>query len=91
MKQQERIYHIGNCPVCCDYGRMEVLIDTLSSKCFVMCEECSLEFASIDDYKKASNGKRVFFGPEEKIPEVRLASLEEIKDTEWYSFITDEF
>lgn len=84
----EHIYHIGKCPVCGPYGQMEILFDCLAGKCFVMCDECSIEFQSVDDYKKM-NGKRIFYNENEKIPPVRPAALNEIKNTEWYSLIID--
>lgn len=84
----EHIYHIGKCPICTPYGQMEILFDCSAGKCFVMCDECSIEFQSVDDYNK-TNGKRIFYKENEKIPPVRPAALNEIKDTEWYSLIID--
>lgn len=54
-----------------------------------MCDECSIEFQSIDDYNK-TNGKRFFYNENEKIPPVRPAALNEIKETEWYSLVIDK-
>ncbi len=85
-----QIYHIGNCPVCGNYGRMEILFDTSSSKCFVMCEECDLEFTSISDYQRL-NVRRMYFNPNEEITSIRSATLDEIMGTEWYPFIADKF
>lgn len=85
----EHIYHIGECPVCRSYGRMEVLFDCSKSKCFVMCEECDLEFSSLKNYLKM-HGKRVYFNSNQKLPVIRPATLDEIADTEWYVLVTDK-
>lgn len=86
----EKIYHIDECPVCRGYGRMEVLFDVNKNKCFVMCEECDLEFASVKDYLKM-HGRRVYFQPNQKLPVIRPATLDEIINTEWYPLVTDKF
>lgn len=84
----EQIFHIGGCPICKDYGRMEILFDTADKKCFAMCEECLLEFSSISDYINNKNGRRVFLSENDTIT-VRPAALEETENTEWYPYITD--
>lgn len=87
-EQIMRIYHVGDCPVCGNYGRMEVLFDTSADKCFVMCEECHLEFSSMDDYRNKINGRRVCLAPNDNVV-VRPATLREIQGTEWYPFISE--
>lgn len=84
----ERIFQIGLCPICKDCGRMEILFDTATQKCFAMCEECLLEFSSISDYINNINGRRVFLSENDTIT-VRPASLEEIENTQWYPHIMD--
>lgn len=83
------IYNIGHCPVCNNYGIMEILFDKVLNKCIVMCDECCLEFSCINDYQNNINGHRTFFNQKDlpDLPIVRPATLDEIKNTEWYPFI----
>lgn len=90
LTQKELIYHIGNCPVCSSYGRMEILFDTSLCRCFAMCEECLLEFASVSDYRK-NNGNRIFYKSNDTVPYIRPATLDEINGTEWFPYLTDEY
>lgn len=87
----EQTYHIGECPVCKGYGRMEVLFDCNKNKCFVMCEECDLEFSSLKNYLRM-HGQRIYYyyNPNHKLPVIRPATLDEIIDTEWYPLVTDK-
>lgn len=81
-----QVYNIGHCPVCNNYGIMEILFDTSLNKCIAMCDECNLEFSSVKDYQNNTNGQRVFFDSID-LPIVRYATIDEIKNTEWYPFI----
>lgn len=83
-------FSVGNCPVCGDCGRMEILYDVNIKKCIAVCCECELEFDSIVDYKTNKNGYRDFCDSKSE-PSVREATLEEIKKSEWYSYLEDRY
>jgi len=85
----EEIYHAGECPFCRGYGRMEIIYNFASRRCSVMCEECELEFDTVSDYISNKNGYRTFLEPDEK-PTARPAFLNEIKNSEWYSLLTEK-
>ena len=80
-------YHVGECPVCKRYGLMEVLYNFTNNQCSVICEECLLEFDTLTDYLESKNGHRESY----KKVEARLATLEEIKASEWYPYLLEEF
>lgn len=85
----EQIYHIGECRIC--GGRMELYYYFSSGKISTICEECLVEFDSINDYKNFINGHRDFYDPNEVIfPLVRPANLEEIKNSEWYPYVVEK-
>lgn len=84
----EEVYYAGKCPICC--GLMELIYEFSSGRCSVMCDECSVEFSSPDDLLNAENGHRTFYR-ELKEPIVRSASLEEIKASGWYPYITHTY
>jgi len=81
----EYAYHVGECPVCKDWGLMEVLYNFESSRCSIMCEECLLEFDTLIDFLECKNGYRKTY---EKAV-ARLATLEEIVITEWYPYLME--
>lgn len=85
----EWIYHIGECPVCRRYGRMELDLDISSGKISAICEECELEFDSVADYKKNTNGHRDLYNNGITAPLIRPATIEEIEDSEWYPYVID--
>ncbi|MDE6781077.1 MAG: hypothetical protein K2J40_06430 [Ruminococcus sp.] len=83
-------YHTGECPVCRGYGRMEIIYNFPTGKVSVMCEECGLEFDTADDYLNNKNGYRTFYNKLSQ-PAARDASEDEIKNSEWYSLVTEKF
>ena len=85
----EQVYHVGDCPVCRSYGRMEIIYNFPSGKCSVICEECELEFNTVSDYKSNKNGHRIFLKSGEKAT-ARTAFPEEIKNSEWCDLVTEE-
>lgn len=85
----KQTYHIGECPVCRKYGRMELYYDLSSGKISAICEECELEFDSADDYTNAVGGHRDLCC-NNTVPLVRPAALEEIRCSEWYPLVTDK-
>lgn len=89
ISDMKQVYHVGECPVCRSYGRMEVIYNFRSEKCSVICEECELEFDTADDYINNKNGYRTFFEPGIK-PVARIAFPEEIKNSEWYGLVTEK-
>ena len=84
-----KTYTIGYCPVCNTHGKMELLFDKTTNKIIAMCDECDLEFSCVSDYQSNMNGRRNYFDAEShsKLPIARIATLDEIKNTEWYPFI----
>ena len=78
-------YHVGECPVCKSFGLMEVHYSFKNSQCTIACEECLLEFDTLSDYLESKNGYRKSY----KKAEARLATLEEIKDSEWYPYLME--
>jgi hypothetical protein len=84
----ENAYHVGNCPLCQGYGRMEVNYNFKSGNCYIECEECFLQFDTLNDFIENKNGYREFLKPNEK-PTVRLATIEEITNTEWYPYLME--
>lgn len=87
----ERIYHIGECPICRGYGRMELYYNISSNMISAICEECELEFDSVRDYNKNINGHRVLNNNDITTPLIRPATIEEIEYSEWYSYVIDKF
>lgn len=83
-------YHIGECPLCRGYGRMEIIYNFPTGKVSVMCEECGLEFDNVSDYLNKKNGYRTFLNIGDE-PSARDASEDEIKNSEWYSLVTEKF
>ncbi len=87
-----KTYTIGYCPVCSTHGVMELMVDKTTNKVVAVCDECDLEFSCISDYLSNINGQRNFINIENysELPIVRLATLDEIKNTEWYPFIISD-
>lgn len=78
-------FYIGQCPLCREYGRLEINKNISNNEYLVMCDECSAEWKSPQEALKNINGYR------ESIKEgvVRNATLEEIKDIGWEKFIVN--
>lgn len=77
-----KIYYIGQCPICCKYGKLEVDKDVTNNKFMVICEECLAEWNSPEDALKNVNGQRRFIRGE-----VRGATLEEIEELGWEQYV----
>ena len=86
----EQIYHIGECPICRKYGRMGLYYNISSDKISVICEECELEFDSVSDYNKNTNGHRDLDDYNLTTPLARPATLEEIECSEWCPHVIDK-
>ena len=80
------IYFIGNCPVCCDYGMLEILFNFKKKKCSITCEECLAQWNNPEDALKGVNGFRKSY-PE---AEARTATIEEIREAGWEKYIVEE-
>ena len=79
----KKVYYAGRCPICGNYGDMEVVYCITDGRCTVVCEECMIEFDTPDDYARARNGYR---HSREKA-QSRAATIDEIAATEWYIFV----
>lgn len=79
----EKTFYIGSCPICNEYGRLEIDRDTTSGQCIIICEECLAEWQNPEDALKNINGKRQVC----KANVLRSATLEEIKEIGWEKFI----
>lgn len=80
----EKINYVGNCPICCGYGRLEMDKDIINDEYIVIYEECYAEWKTPQDAFNNVNGRRCF-GNEE----LRAATLDEIKALGWDGFITN--
>lgn len=80
----EEIFYIGQCPVCCSYGRLEIDKDISNNEYLVMCEECLLEWKSPQDALKNIGGQRC-----SGKGKVRSATFDEIKGLGWDKFVVD--
>ena len=81
----EYTYHVGECPVCKNYGRMEVIYNFESNRCSVICDECLLEFDTYADFLECKNGYRKSY----ETAKARSATFEEIVTSEWYPYIVE--
>lgn len=81
----EKIYYVGNCPICCKYGRLEIDKDVTNNEYIVICEECYAEWKTPQDAFKNVNGQRCF-----ENGEYRAAILDEIKSIGWDKFISNK-
>ena len=79
-----RIYYVGNCPICCGYGRLEIDKDVTYNEYIVICEECLAEWKNPQDALRNVNGRRC-----SAKGAVRGATIEEIKDLGWDQFIVN--
>jgi len=79
----ENSIYIGNCPICREYGRLEVIIHVKTSDCSVMCEECLAEWNTPEDALKNVNGFRKSY----QKAEARTATLEEVESAGWGKYI----
>ncbi|MDE6903368.1 hypothetical protein AALB52_25750 [Lachnospiraceae bacterium 38-14] len=80
----EKIYYVGQCPICCSYGRLEIDKDVTNSKYIVICEECLAEWKNPQDALENINGRRCPANGE-----VRSATFDEIKNIGWDKFVTN--
>lgn len=79
----EEIYYVGDCPICLEYGRLEIDKDVTNDKYFVMCEECCAEWKTPQEAFQNINGRRVpYYGAV-----VRSATWDEIKEIGWDKFV----
>lgn len=79
-----KIYHVGQCPICCGYGRLEINKDIINNEYLVICEECLAEWHNPQDALRNVNGRRCFVKGK-----MRNATFDEIKALGWDEFITD--
>ena len=77
-------YYIGKCPICNEYGMLEIVVDIKNKGCSVLCDECSAEWKHPEDAIKNINGKRNFSSSQE----VEDATYEDIKKAGWEKYIT---
>lgn len=68
---------------------MELYYNILSDKISAICEECELEFDSVRDYNKNTNGHRDFYD-NITTPLIRPTTIDEIEDSEWCSYVIDK-
>lgn len=80
----EKIYYVGQCPICFHYGRLEIDKEVTNNEYFVMCEECLAEWKNPQSALKNVNGKRCFTKGK-----VRAATIEEIKALGWDKYIVN--
>ena len=78
-----KIYYAGSCPLCGNYGDMEIMCYPASGSLSVVCEECMLEFETPNDYARCINGYRHSGVKAQSRP----ASIDEIAATGWYVFV----
>ena len=76
-------YYVGKCPICGDYGMLEILYNFKENICSIMCDECLAEWNNPEDALKNVNGFRKSY----KEAEARIATLEEIKEIGWEKYI----
>lgn len=77
--------HIGQCPICCDYGMLEIVFNFESKKCSIICEECLLEFDNPENALQKINGIRKSY--ENAV--ARIATIEEVIEAGWEKYITN--
>lgn len=80
----DEIFYVGQCPVCREYGRLEIDKDVANNEYLVICEECLAEWKNPQDALKNVNGRRNFGNGE-----IRSATFNEIKDLGWDEFIVN--
>ncbi|MDO5539037.1 MAG: hypothetical protein Q4F83_03030 [Eubacteriales bacterium] len=70
----EEIFYVGQCPICREYGRLEIDKDVTNNEYLIICEECLVEWKNPQDALKNINGWRRFGKGE-----IRSATFNEIK------------
>jgi len=81
----EKIFYVGQCPICREYGRLEICKDADNNQYLVICDECLAEWNNPEDALKNINGHRESI----KKGKVLSATLNEIKKIGWDKFIVD--
>jgi hypothetical protein len=76
-------YHIGKCPICGDYGMLEIIYNFKKKNCSIMCDECLAEWKNPEDALKNANGFRKSYIE----VEAKTATIEEIKEMGWEKYI----
>lgn len=82
----DKIYHIGSCPICHEYGQLEIYKNLNNNKLFIICEECLAEWSSPQDIINGVKGKR----QSRNNGKVIVATIDEIKDLGWDKYIVEE-
>lgn len=75
--------YIGNCSICREYGKLEIVINIKTNLCSVMCDEYMAEWKSSVDAINNVNVYRKF----DSNVRVRTATLDEIKNMGWEKYI----
>ena len=75
---------IGNCPICREYGKLEVIINEKTHVCSVMCDECLAEWKTPEDAINNVNGLRELNSNNR----VRTATMKEIVEQGWEKYIS---
>lgn len=78
----EEKFYVGQCPICREYGRLEINKDITNNEYVIMCEECLAEWKNPQDALKNVNGQRYL-----KRGEIRSATFSEIKSLGWDKFM----
>ncbi len=78
----EGIFYVGQCPICCEYGRLEINKNITNNEYLIICEECLAEWKNPQDALKNINGRRCL-----KKGKIRSATFNEIKSLGWDKFI----
>ncbi len=76
--------YVGKCPVCHEYGMLEVVINVSSGVCSVMCDECYIEWKNPEEAINNINGSREI----NQNVRVRTAKMEEVKEQGWEKYVT---
>ena len=79
-----KAFYVGQCPICCGYGRLEIDKDILKDKLVVICEECLTEWETPQQALKNIKGQRGSVKGK-----VRNATFDEIKTQGWDRFVLD--
>lgn len=82
----EKIYYAGQCPICHEYGRLEICKDVGNNQYLVICDECFGEWNNPEDTLNNIIGHRESI----KKGEVLSATLDDIKNIGWDRFIVDK-
>ena len=75
--------NIGSCPICREYGKLEVVINVNTHACSIMCDECFAEWKTPEDAVNNVNGFREF----NSSTRVRTATAEEVIEQGWEVYI----